>query len=1007
MKQFIRGRNLRSCVALVLVNILGGGVLISPAHAQSQATNAPSGAGTTNADSLQEVVVTGSRLSTGFTTPSPVTVVGAEFLEQTAAINVGQALTQLPEFRPGIAPTTNGFGSFNVGAQIADLRGLGPTRNLVLVDGRRFAPTTREGTVDLNLIPSLLVERIETVTGGASAAYGSDALAGVINVILNKSLTGFRSQVDYGVSDSGDGKNYHASLAGGADFAGGRGHFVAGGEYENQESIGNCFSRSWCKRNSLFSNPGFAIPGFPGYGQPANIRAEDNAGWWINSSGVVNAANNFSPAAAPIWNMFGTGGVTFDSSGTPIPFQMGSLYNFGLGMIGGDVYPSFTDSNLMVDMKRYTAFGHADYDFSDSLQGFLEGSFGRVEGSTPQTAFFAFSPIFRDNPFIPAAIRTLVGPPGPASGVRPPDFLAAFQLARVGDDIARGFAVSDADVYRVTTGLKGKFSSAWSWDAYYQYGHTGRNQSIENDLIVGNPLLSNSDPNSHANFSWASDVVTDPGTGAPICRALLSPDPALRAAAAGCVPFDPFGPGRSSAAAQDYVLGKLVEDLAISQHVAAGNVQGEVMQLPAGPWSVATGVEFRRDSIDVAHDPLSNAYAYFQNFGSDYNGRQDVIEGYLETEVPLARDAPFAKLLSLNGAVRQTHYDIEGFGSYLRADADSKFDATTWKLSLVYDPSDWFRLRATRSRDIRAPNFADLLLAFPSNFSGITNPFQGGAVGFVTVFQGGNPALNPEIGDTTTLGMVFQPHWAEGLRLSVDWYEIRINDYIGTAGAQNTVDRCAAGVSRACEQITFGPPGPQGATLAQIRDISVNLDYLQAEGIDIEAEYRLGLDGLNLPGNLTLRALATHALKNETSTYGLVVDRAGETGVHFGSPGTPDWLINAYVTYQTGPLSITAQGRYISSGTYNAQYVGPDEAGYSLTNPNSVTDNHMPSAFYMSLFGNFDFQLSEDRNLQLFFAVNNLLDKDPPSAPNFMYPTNPVYYDQIGRTYRVGLRFGF
>jgi iron complex outermembrane receptor protein len=726
---------------------------------------------------LQEVVVTGSRLvRSGFTAPTPVTALGAEDLERLAVTNIGAGVSQLPAFRPSNNPTTNGFGSFNVGAQIVNLRGLGVTRNLILVDGRRFAPTTREGSVDLNLIPSILIERTEVVTGGASAAYGSDAVAGVVNVILNKTMTGFRSQVDYSVSDEGDGDNYHAAYAGGTELFGGRGHLVAGGEFEKQLGIGNCFVRDWCRPGQVLVRPA----ALAGSGLPNRIRSDDNAGFWMNSSGVIAAVNNTGAQAASsaaVRNMFGTGGVTFAPDGTPIPYQPGAIAS-GLTQIGGDITPTYLNTNLNIPVKRYTLFGRMGYDFNERLEGFVEASYGYVKGSVLQSSFFDTNiPIFRDNPFIPDEIRTLIGPPGDFSGTRPPNSAAVFNLGRLGDDLARGFSTSEADVYRIALGLDGKFADdRWSWDAYYQFARTDRLQTVKDNRIQGDPAVvadptrGISDPASYAYFSWAADAVLDtetditPQTGDIVCRATLSPDPALRAAAAGCTPLNLFGAGNHSQAAKRYAYGTLVEDIDITQHVVAANVQGTVADLWAGPLAVAAGVEFRRDEIDVIHDDLSNLFAYFQNFGADYRGTAKVLEGYVEAELPLVRNTTLAESLSLNVAARQARYDLEGFGSYLRTSSEKEIDATTWKASLIWDPTEWLRLRMTRSRDIRAPNFADLYLATNAGFSAIFNPYRANAAEFPRSVGGGNPFVDEETADTVTVGLVFQlRHRGRGL----------------------------------------------------------------------------------------------------------------------------------------------------------------------------------------------------------------------------------------------------
>lgn len=926
---------------------------------------------------------------------------GSEQLEALAVTNIGAAVSQLPAFRASNNPSTNGFGSFNVGAQIVNLRGLGVTRNLILVDGRRFAPTTREGSVDLNLIPSLLIERTEVVTGGASAAYGSDAVAGVVNVILDKSLSGFKAQVDYGITDESDGDSYHAALAGGLDFLSGRGHVVLGGEFDKQQGIGNCFVRKWCKPGQVVTNTAFNTPAGVGNGLPNFVRSDDNAGFWMTTGGVV-AGNN----PPEIRNLFGTGGIQFAPDGSPIPYTPGSVTT-GITQLGGDIVPTYLNTNLTVPVERYTVYGHAKLELTDNVEGFFEASYGYVTGSVLQAAFFdtAIS-ISRDNPFIPAAIRQVLD--------ENPQ-IERFTMGRLGDDLARGFSTSTADVWRATTGLNGSFgASSWTWDAYYQFGRTDRLQTVENNRIQGDPGRPATDPTNPVNFARAVDAVIDnetvitPGTGDIVCRATLSPDPALRAAAAGCVPLNLFGTGNASPAAIDYVYGTLREDIDMQQHVLAANVQGTVAELWAGSLAMAAGLEFRRDEIEVLHDELSNQFAYFQNFGADYSGTAKVVEGYLESELPLLNGARLAQQLNLNTAVRHTRYDIDGFGSYLRTHSSNEIDATTWKASLLWQPVDWLRLRGTRSRDVRAPNFADLYLASASSFAPVLNRFNISGQGAPPkTVVGGSPNLRAERADTTTFGVVFEPRWgfSDGMRLSLDVYDIRVKDYISSpGGAQVIIDRCFAGNALACSLITFG----EDQVITEIRNITLNLDELRVRGEDIEVEYRLPLSGerTGTAGELSFRVLASHTREASTETLGDVVDRAGQTG-GLGSNGLPDWLVNAYITYTAKPLSVTLQGRYIDSGVLDATRIDPRDAGYAPTVANSTNDNRVDSRFYVNLFGSVDLPLLGDQQVQLFAAVYNLFDKEPPFAPELQYPTNPTYFDQIGRTYRVGARIRF
>jgi outer membrane receptor protein involved in Fe transport len=971
---------------------------------------------------VEEVVVTGSRIvRSGFTTPTPVTVLGAQQLEALNVTNAGQALNQLPAFRANTTPSNNGFGSFNVGGNFINLRGLGVTRNLVLVDGRRFAPVTREGTADLNLIPSGLIERTEVVSGGASAAYGSDAIAGAVNIILNKRLTGIRGQVDGGISNEGDGGSYHASLAAGKDFQGGRGHFIIGGEYEKQLGIGSCFTRDWCEPSTSF-NAGLNAS------RAAYARSDDNGGFIANQAGVISAigqtgATSLTPGVnllnytAGIRNLFGTGGITFDGNGNPIAYTQGSLAA-GNNMIGGSFTPSQQFTQVLVPFNRYSVYGHADYKVTDNINGFLEGSFGHSSGVTLQSVYFgAAAQIYQDNPFIPAQLRSLIGAiPNTTSTARPGQ--VAFNLARLGD--RRGRSASSADTHRITFGFDGSFNDKWKWDTYYQYSHTKRHQQVENNLVQGANRVVNrpaalggrgvNDPGSFAYYAWATDAVYHPDDAALpqasrriVCRATVSADAALRAAAQGCVPLNPFGQGRASQAALDYVYRTLTEDIGITQHVAAGNLQGQLFDMGAGPVSIATGVEFRRDSTEIVHDQLSNVFAYFQNFGADYNANQKVIEAYVETDVPIVKDRTLFHNLSFNAAFRKTHYSISGFGGFNQASAKSSFDATTWKFGLIWEPTDWLRFRGTRSRDIRAPNFNELFQASASSFGSIINRFNANAAEFPAQLSGGNPNVSPERAGTTTVGFVVTPRWGmlNGFRLSVDWYDIRVNGYIAAPGAQNIVDRCFQDKTpELCSLIVYGAQGANGPTLAEVRNVSLNLQDLQTRGIDIEADYRMSLGNI---GDLNLRALATITKESSTNLFGTVVDRAGETG----AAGIPDWLLNVYATYTKGPFSTTIQARYIPKGLLDAQRIGPDQDGFSFSDPNSINDNVVDSRLYINLNASYNILQKGDRRLQVFGSVNNLFDKAPPSAPQLAYSTNPIYFDQIGRYYRVGLRFNY
>jgi len=974
-------------------------------------------------DALEQVVVTGTRLGqTGFSTPTPVTTIDGNAMQDQGITNVGVAVNQLPSFRATTTPTTNGWGSFNVGAQILNLRGLGTSRNLVLVDGRRAPPVTREGTVDLNMIPSGLVNRIDVVTGGASAQYGSDAIAGAINVLLDHNLNGIRGQADYGVTDEGDGDNYHLELAGGSPFAGGRGHFILGGEYAKQDGIGDCFTRSYCDGGVVVSNTGAgAVTG----GKPNFMRFEQDGGFIANTNGVITYLNHTPAASFPlapaVYNRYGTRGVTFQENGTPGPYTLG-LPASGTTGAGTQTTSSFTTAQLEVPVERYATFGHAYYDLSDNMRLFIEGSYNHVDGSALQSRYFgAPISIFTDNPFVPADLRAVMPPVSATPGTARPAN-GAFNLSILGQ--RRGFSSSEADSFRVATGFQGTLADRWTVDGYYQYARTDRLQQVENAMVTGASRVINrpgsggvNNPQSFAYLAWATDAVYNPADAAlpaaqrhVVCRATISADAALRAAAAGCVPLNLFGTANTDPAALDYVYRTLTEDIDITQHAVAANIRGDIAKLWAGSLAMAAGVEFRHDATNNVHDELSNSFAYFQNFGADYNAAQDVVEGYVEAELPLLTDAPFAKSLTLNAAARYATYDIAGFGSYNPAPASNSFDSTTWKAGLVWEPADWIRLRATVSQDFRAPNFSEMFLASASTFGSVTNRFitvppvppsttPTNPSEFPVLLNGGNPVIEPETGHTTTFGLVLQPSVMPGFSFSADYYEIKVDDYIGSpGGAQNIVDRCVNGDQSLCPLITFGP----GNTLAEIRNVNINLQWLKTSGIDMEAAYNLPLSRFSdAPGSFNFRLLATHTFENATNLFGVVTDRVGETG----GTGAPDWLATLFVGYTTGKFQANVTTRYISSGVLNALYIDPSDDAYATTTVNTINDNQVASVVYFNLNGSFRF--GDDDRFEVFGQVNNALNRGPPSAPQLQFPSNPVYFDLVGRSYRAGIRFKF
>jgi outer membrane receptor protein involved in Fe transport len=912
------------------------------------------------ADEPEQIVVTGSRIvrPSGFDTPTPVTVIGAERIEELGITTIGDALNQLPAFRGTNQPQTANLFANNIGARFADLRGLGPQRTLVLVNGRRFTPSTALNTVDLNLIPTSLIARTEVVTGGASAAYGSDAVAGVVNIILDNRLEGLRGNVQYGISDRGDDADFLVSVAGGTEFMGGRGHIVVGAEYNDNRGTGDCYSRPYCATNQgTVTNP---TPGVNGL--PAILMLGDLNGAAVTPGGVING-----PAVLQ--------GIQFDDAGNPIPFERGQFWSpnalFMIGGSGGDTFYAYTGIKIKPPVERYALYGQLDFEISDSLELFAELSYGEVEGNSvsAQSRDQALQ-IRIDNPFIPAPIRDLMVA----------NNLTAFTLGREGLDLGRAFNRTNTATLRAALGLNGDLAPGFTWNAYYQYGETDYRQRTFHTQ-------------DRVRFGQAVDAVTGP-SGMPVCRINADANPDNDNPA--CVPLNLFGQNQSPQAAIDYSYGNAWQDTTFTQHVAAANVQVTPFSTWAGPVAIASGVEFRRDEAVGDADPVSQRLGFATGNATKINGESEVIEGYVEAAVPLARDVAWARNLELNGAVRHTRYEYSGPTS------ENQFSATTWKVGAIYQPIEQVLLRGTLSRDIRAPNVSELYALPSSTQTVLRDPVAGTNLSTVTIVAA-NPSLRPEIADTWTAGITFQPDWGflDGLRISVDYFDIDVQDAITRPGTQTVLDRCIAGAEEFC---AFVVRDPGTNVVTQITNPLFNLARLQTRGVDIEALYQTSLGN----GRLVVRGLATYVDDLITTDSAGSIDRAGQSGYPAGqTPGVPHWLGDATVTYSDGPFSTTLQVRHIDSGYHDVTRIGPDDPRYDPFLPNSTNRNRLPSRTYFNLAAHYDIHRSGRQLVQLFLGVNNLLDSDPPAIHSNNYGSNTVYFDPIGRSYRVAVRFRY
>jgi len=895
-----------------------------------------------------DIVVTGSRLSTGFTAPTPVTTVGAAEIETRAASNLGEVLTQIPSFRPTNSPSTAGVTSRGGGQQITpDLRGIGDTRTLVLVNGRRHVPSTSSGSVDIKLIPTLLVKQIEVVTGGASAAYGSDAVAGVVNFILKDRIDGIEGTIQSGISERGDGEEIRGSLATGFTFAGDRGRFVIGADYLKLSGIGNQLTRDFGRREvGLITNPNFATNGLPNFIISENVRSAITTPGGLVVSGPLR-------------------GLAFGPNGTTFQYNFGQV--FGSTMIGGD--GRFDNENLLsllgVPVETLNALARAEFDISDNLKVFTElsGGLSQVGGASQEPRDRGNLVIRRDNAFLPESVRAAIVA----------NNLQTITIGRVSNDTGKIKLDRKNKLIRGVIGLQGELGGEWSWDAYYQYGRN------DFSLVFG--------PNNRKQdeFRLAVDAVRSPG-GQIVCRSTLtSPNN-------GCIPVNVFGDG--SLQLNDFVNGSALFDQITEQHVASANIQGKPFSTWAGPVSVGVGVEYRRDTAVGTSDPVSQRQNPNGSVGGfiignqlPFEGKINVSEFYGETLIPLADDVPFARELNLSAAARRTHYSTSGA-------------VVTWKVGLSYKPINDLRFRVTRSRDIRAPNISELFENGGSSNTNVFDPVLGQAIQ-VRELNRGNPNLQPEIADTFTAGAVFQPSFAPRLALSVDYYKIKIEDVISTIGAPILAQGCFAGNRLFCESIAFRPDG----SIDFITNQGLNLASLDTSGIDLELRY--GYRPSWLPGEIRLRTLATYVDELTVTNPNGPQIRVGQVSDVNRVPGVPHWSGNGEISYVGDRWTLGLQARYVGKGKFSNLYT--EGAGARNTvNDNSVPayvyfslntqyNIKISPGRQMQFFAVVNNLLDQEPPFIPSGAAGGTRESS----------TNPVFYDVIGRFYRFGLRFNY
>lgn len=916
-------------------------ILSSPALSQT----APDANATTQAEDTPpptegQIIVTGSRvIKNGDNSPSPVTVISTEdVLTTNPGSTLADALNTLPAFAGSRGsssnPTTVGSAAGGNGsANQLNLRNLGATRTLVLMDGHRIPPTLFNGVVDVDIVPQMLVQRVDIVTGGVSAVYGSDAMSGVVNYVLNHKFNGLRAEASRGISEYGDDAKTDIALAWGGNLASGL-HLELSYEYRKEDGIDYRSSRPWLNQIGVTGAGTTANP----YVLQSNLRQNAFPFGGLITSGALN-------------------GQYFAANGVLSPFVHGTATGTSSIEIGGN--GGYWDSSLIAGLEGHQLFGRMDYDSpGGGVHAYVQGSANfKTNTSWAETSQLNGVTISRTNAFLPAAYQALI-----------PTSQATFTFSKFMSDIPRNYAESDSKQWTVTAGLDGDLGGA-KWAVTYTHGRSQLDTALSNVI-------------NRQKLSAALDAVSSGGQ--IVCNISVT-NPGLMP---GCVPINVFGPNAASAAAIDYVTDTVNFSSVTTMDDIAGEISGSPFSTWAGPVSVALSGEWRKTSYSskssstpadfvsctgLRYNCNATATINESSFGQDLAGHSlSVWEVAGEFDLPLLKDLPFFKSLNLNGAARYTRYNVSG-------------DYWTWKLGADWHVTDWMSVRATRSRDIRAPTLFDLyaplsivqvraLDLYTNTTPTVPNPNYS------------NPNLTAEIGNTLTGGVVLKP--LRGFSLAVDGYKIKISDAITQINGQTAEIQLACyasgGSSPYCA-LQSRPQGLNGNTSAANQATSwsaryLNISNVETWGIDVEANYA----GRLFDRPMSIRLLAAYQPELIFRQPGLAdIDMAGVGFGALGFSATPTVRLTGYVHVEpVEGISVDIMERW-----RNAMKLGADGTGV-------IQNNHIAPFATTNL--NLAFAVPGSKGQYQFYVnLQNLFDAVPPAAA------------YVGNGTRAGLRDGF
>ncbi len=1008
------------------------------------------------------IVVTGSRIRRPNLDASvPITSIGSEQLLSTSQVAIGDVLNDQPSLRSTFSqagsnsplrdPTTAAL-------NLLDLRGLGPDRTLVLQNGRRLPPSlVGRGAPDVNMIPSNLIERVDIVTGGNSAIYGSDAMAGVVNFVLKRNFEGIQLNGRVGVSSRGDASTYLLSATAGHNFADDRGNIAVAAEFARQDSFVGT------DRGLMRNVAGFIVVDLDNPGDPNTVNNSDgipDRAFFTDVHSPTNAyggqltpnCNAATPAAlravrclpnsniARLYYFLPDGTIQEGPYGTRDFRPLQNQIQGGFGANGRRA----NEYDLRPDLERVNLNLMAHFTVSDAFEPFVELQYARSSSRVFNGGAASFQPglpgalgllpNFRlDNPFLTdqarSVIRSYVGPTA-----------TTFQLSRANLDLGAREFRPERNTYRGVVGIRGTFFDDWTYEASVNYGRFEQETELRNQINFQRML-------------YALDAVRDPATGNIVCRVTIDPaarvlnpaipagsfDPARAAAVfqkyqadniSQCVPFNPFGENAPSLAAREYVSPVASGRAKQTQLVLNGFVSGDTsgfLNLPGGPVGFAIGGEYRKETAFQRFDEMTelagNSLLGVRPFDPP---SFQVKEAFGELRLPILKDIPFFHELTVEAAARIADY--KGATGTVFA----------WNVGGSWAPVRDIRFRGNYSVAVRAPNLAELhtvqqtsfLLGFQDPCSiqnigagastrvancrsqGIPVGFDrlvGSGVGSQTLLIGGNPNLSEEKSKSLTVGGVFTPSFLPGLSLSIDYYDIKIQDVISTPPAQAIANACydAASLDNPfCPLIVRFPAGSvdpvNGSSTAffirTVQQTLFNFAKLKARGVDFEVAYRRRIAGL---GEVNTRLIGTYV--KERNNFLFADDPSRPDQVLFEA-GDPRWAWNWSTGLRNGPYSFNYEVRYVGkqlirgNAAENVFSVGgrpPQNADFA-----EITFND-PVVYHAFRVG---FDVSD--NFNLYMGADNIFDRLPPNGETGTID-GPTTYDNIGRAFYAGASIKF